>query len=119
MAKYYVESATLELVIQADDPYQASLWAVSRALQQIFLDPERNPAGGNGLPVQPAGGDFLLLDQELRVNEFGFGHTPYTCMETAPLVSQCGQLMSALRRIEKEGPFHRRRQPYSLPEADR
>ncbi|MAV37161.1 MAG: hypothetical protein CMJ59_17090 [Planctomycetaceae bacterium] len=119
MAKYYVESATLELVIQADDPYQASLWAVSRALQQIFLDPERNPAGDNGLPVQPAGGDFLLLDQELRVNEFGFGHTPYSSIETAPLVSQCGQLMSALRRIEKEGPFHRRRQPYSLPEADR
>ena len=42
MAKYYVESGTLKLVIQADDPLQASLWAVSRALQQVILSPRQD-----------------------------------------------------------------------------
>ena len=115
MAKYYVESGKLQLVIQADNPYQASLWAVSRALNQIFLDPDRNPVAD---AAQPAGAEFLLLDQELRVNEFGFGHTPFTGIETGPLVSQCGQLMAALRRIEKGGRFQRCRQPCSRPESD-
>ena len=105
MAKYYVESGTLKLVIQADDPLQASLWAVSRALQQVILSPRQDSEQSQqGSREKPPDTEFLVLGRDFRVNEFGFGHDRCTTIETADLVTQWGQLMTTLNRIEKKCP---------------
>ncbi|MEE3369854.1 MAG: hypothetical protein VX346_10965 [Planctomycetota bacterium] len=105
MAKYYVESGTLKLVIQADDPLQASLWAVSRALHQVILTPQQDSAQSPyGPRKKPPDTEFLVLGRDFRVNEFGFGNDRCTTIETADLVTQWGQLMATLNRIEKKCP---------------
>ena len=105
MAKYYVESGTLKLVIQADDPFQASLWAVSRALQQVMLSAGQNQERSQQIHREkPPDTEFLVLGRDFRVNEVGFGHDLCKCIETADLVAQWGQLMATLNRIENKCP---------------
>ena len=105
MAKYYVESGTLKLVIQADDPLQASLWAVSRALQQVILSPRQDSEESQRRHREkPPDTEFLVLGRDFQVNEFGFGRDRCTTIETADLVTQWRQLMPTLTRIEKKCP---------------
>ncbi len=101
MAKYYVQSGTLKMVVQADEARKAALWAVHRALQQVVpmyddleLDARRKHHRALRRGVQ-------VLSDTVTLSECGFD-APQVQFDTFDLVTEWNQLMVALARLEHE-----------------
>jgi hypothetical protein len=100
MAKYYVESGTMRAVVAAEDEQRAALWAVHRAMQQIvplYDDPTLSPAQKSAVAATEG---LLVLDDSIHLNEVGFGRDDGIKLDTADVVAQWHQLMTALTRLE-------------------
>lgn len=100
MAKYYVESGTLQLIVQADNAHKAALWAIHRAMQQILpvydeicLSPETKA------DVALTAG-AMVLGEEMNLSEVGFGGNDTIQFSTADIVIEWNQLMIALTKLE-------------------
>jgi hypothetical protein len=107
MAKFYVESGTLRMTVQADDAEKAALWAVHKALQQVL------PMEGDDLDEQPSLDVFekqrrvvargcMILGDSLRLSELGFGRPDAIRFATYDLVNEWSKLMLALARFEEQ-----------------
>ena len=100
MAKFYVQSGTLQLVTEADDSRGAALWAVHRCLEQVLPicpdDPE--PAEEKSERIEQRGA--VVLGDTILVNEQGFDHEPSEQFLTLELVSEWNQLITALARLQ-------------------
>ena len=100
MAKYYVESGTLQLIVQADDPHKAALWAVHRAMQQIvpvYDEVRLSPETKADIALTEGA---MVLGEELTLSEVGFDRTDGVSFDTADLVIEWNQLMIALTKLE-------------------
>jgi hypothetical protein len=102
MAKYYVESGTLQMVTDADDPRGAALWAVHRCMEQVMpvcpddpLTPEQKQSR-----LQQRGCD--VLGATVRISEQGFGREDVDQFETAELFAEWNQLLLAMSRLQRE-----------------
>lgn len=100
MAKYYVESGTLQLIVQADDAHKAALWAIHRAMQQILpvydeisLSPETKA------DIALTAG-AMVLGEEMKLSEVGFAGNDAIHFNTADMVIEWNQLMIALTKLE-------------------
>ncbi len=100
MAKYYVESGTMQTIISADDPQKAALLAVHQAIGQtlpLALDeatPEEKHAQLEFRGVQ-------VLGDEIFLNERGFGRKDGLRLDTYDVVIHWSQLMTALAKLER------------------
>ena len=101
MAKFYVESGTLQMVTEADDARGAALWAVHRCLEQVLpvcpddpLTPQEKSAR-----VQQRGCD--VLGPTIAVSERGLASDDAGRFETADLFVEWNQLMVAMTRLEQ------------------
>lgn len=100
MAKYYVQSGSMKMVIAAEDPRRAALWAVHRALEQVLpLDAEEP-----GPVMHPAAAAAMVLSGRVSFSEKGFEGTEPTAgsFSTVELVAEWSQLMVALSRMGLE-----------------
>jgi hypothetical protein len=95
MAKYYIESGNLQLVVHAKNSKGAALWAVHRSLARLlpFVADESRQSD--------------LLDQEqvtlgetITASERGFGRPDAQTFDTFDVVTEWNQLMVALERLE-------------------
>lgn len=100
MAKYYVESGTVRLIVDAADARRAALWAVHRTLEHILPQEEEELDVDNLPTCQPVGA--MVLGDAIRMSERGFGNTEATRFETLDIVSEWSQLMLAISRMEDE-----------------
>ena len=101
MAKYYVQSGTLQLVVQADDAHKAALWAVHRSMQQIlpiYDDEDLSPEAKHHTAMAEG---WLVLGDEITVNETGFGSRGCWHFATFDVVTEWNQLMIALAELER------------------
>ncbi len=99
MAKFYVSSGTLRVVIQAEDARRAALWAVHRVMQQIlpiFDDDEFTAHEKQRLAMHRG---FQMLENEICVNQRGFGEEG-CLLDTFDIVAEWSKLMIALTRME-------------------
>jgi hypothetical protein len=95
MAKFYVQSGSLEVVLQAHDSRCAAIWAVHRTLSPSlpFLCEES--------------GDYLALDdanrlgETIRVSERGFDSPGGAWFDTLDIVTEWNQLLVALDRLQE------------------
>ncbi len=100
MAKFYVQSGSFRLIVDATDARRAALWTVHRALEQILpnqdeeLDVDHLPA------CEPVGA--MVLGDAIRLSERGFDTTDTTQFETLDVVSEWSQLMMALSKMESD-----------------
>lgn len=100
MAKFYVESGSLRLVVDASDARRAALWAVHRSLEHI-LPNENEELDVDNLPeVEPIGA--MVLGDAIRLSERGFENQDAVHYDTLDVVSEWSQLMTALTRMERE-----------------
>lgn len=102
MAKFYVESGTLQMVTDAEDARGAALWAVHHSLEQVLpvcpddpLTPEQKRER-----IEQRGCD--VLGAEVVVSERGFGSSEAERFETAELFVEWNQLMIAVARLERQ-----------------
>jgi hypothetical protein len=95
MAKFYVQSGNLELVLQAHDSKCAAIWAVHRTLSPSlpFLCEE----AGDYLELDDAG----RLGDTIRVSERGFDSPGGAWFDTLDVVTEWNQLLVALDRLQE------------------
>lgn len=104
MAKFYVQSGTLKLVVHAAEADRAALWAVHKVLSQVlpvFDDPELSPQEKQ---VVVAFHGAQVLDEQVRLSEQGFDRDDAEIFDTAQLITEWAQLVLALSRIEQMSP---------------
>ncbi len=100
MAKFYIESGSLRLIVDAADARRAALWAVHRALEHILPNEEEELDVDNLPEVEPIGS--MVLGDAIRLSERGFENADAAQFETLDVVSEWSQLMQALTRMENE-----------------
>lgn len=95
MPKFYVQSANLEMVLQANDARCAAIWAVHRTLSPLlpFLCDE--PADCRA--ADRAG----RLGDTIRVNERGFDRPDSDIFDTLDIITEWNQLLVALDRLQE------------------
>ena len=99
MAKYYVQSGTLKVVVHANSPARAALWVVHHVLAQVlpvFDDAELNAEEKQA--VASFRGMQVLCD-EMHISEQGFDRPDATVARTSDLVTEWSQLVIALERL--------------------
>ena len=96
MAKFYVQSGSLELVLQAHDSRCAAIWAVHRTLSPSL------PFLCNAAENYQALVDSLLLGATIRVSERGFDSPGGHWFDTLDVVTEWNQLLVALDRLQEQ-----------------
>lgn len=96
MAKYYVQSGSMKMIVAAEDPRRAALWAVHRTLEQVIpLD----AADAESLAPKPVAS--MVLSGKVTCSEQGFqaAGPDSGSFSTIELVAEWSQLMTALSRM--------------------
>jgi hypothetical protein len=103
MAKYYVESGTLRMMVQADDVEKAALWAVHKALQQVlpFEEDESEEMSIADKQRRVVARGCMILGHSMRLSELGYGREDAARFATYDLVNEWSKLMLALARFEE------------------
>jgi hypothetical protein len=109
MPKYYVSSGNFQLVIEADHPRAAAIWAVHRCLSAVtpFLSEHE---GENALACRITGGELSYqaaepqrrLGETLQISEQGFGGADQQELATLPIVAEWSLLLVALDRLQRQ-----------------
>jgi len=94
MAKYYVESGTVRLIVSAADPRRAALWTVHRTLEHILPDAP--------VVIESEDEKFQVLGDRVRLSERGFDRADSAEFDTLELVSEWSRLMIALSKMESD-----------------
>ena len=101
MAKYYVESGTLQMITDAEDARGAALWAMHRAMEQVLPvcpDDPLTPLEKNERIRQRG---CVVLDGAIRISEQGFGREDAEAFETAEIFAEWNQLLMAVTKLER------------------
>ena len=101
MAKYYVQSGTLQLVTEAEDARGAALWAMHCCLEQVLPvcpDDPRTPQM-KWERMQERG--CAVLGSTILVSERGFANEDAAEFDTAEVFVEWNQLMMAMTRLER------------------
>jgi hypothetical protein len=101
MAKYYVESGTLQLVTEAEDARGAALWAVHRCLEQVLPICPDDPLTPQQKDERIRQRGCYVLAETIRTSEKGFGSRSADVHDTAELFVEWNQLIMAMSRLEK------------------
>lgn len=99
MAKFYVQSGTVKMVLQARDSRSAAIWVAHRTLGDSLPFMDEQPM--DGLPAEEvtAKADVARLDESIRVSQRGFDRTDAKVFETLDIVSEWSRLLVALERL--------------------
>jgi hypothetical protein len=94
MPKFYVQSGSLEMVLQAKDSRCAAIWAAHRTLSQSL------PFLCDDVTDYTQIADLTRLGDTIRVSQRGFGRPDAAVFDTLDIVSEWNQLLVALDRLQ-------------------
>src|SRR5688572_6965089 len=94
MAKFYVQSGELEVVLQAHDSRCAAIWAVHKTLSQTlpFLCEEAGDIAGLNAVTR--------LGDDVAVSQRGFDRADAEVFDTLDVITEWNQLLVALDRLQ-------------------
>ena len=97
MAKFYVESGNIQMVVHAENSRAAAIWVVHRTMSQLmpFLTDESRR-------LLSAIREPIVLGDKLNTNERGFGRTDGVAHDTFDVVTEWNRLMVALDKLQAE-----------------
>jgi hypothetical protein len=97
MAKYYVESGNLQMVVHAESPRAAAIWVIHRTMSQLmpFMSDESRR-------LLSAIREPIVLAETVTTNECGFGRGDGITHDTFAVVSEWNRLMLALDKLQAE-----------------
>ncbi len=104
MAKFYVQSGNLKMVLQARDSRCAAIWAAHRTLGDSLPIVKETTAEGTTTIETPAeevttNAEVSRLAETIRVSQRGFDRRDSTVYETLEIVSEWSRLLVALERL--------------------
>lgn len=102
MAKYYVQSGSVNLVVDAADELRAALWSVHRTMEPVIPSEEDclHDEEVDWHSVEAVGG--MVLGDTIRLSERGFNAEDATELDTWQVVAEWSQLMNALSRMQTD-----------------
>ena len=95
MAKFYVQSGELNLVLTANDSRAAAIWAVQRTMSQTL--PFLCDSPQDYLALTPV----TRLGDTISVSERGFDDASTEVFDTLDVMTEWNQLLVAIDRIER------------------
>ena len=100
MAKFYVASGELRVVVQADDARTAALWAMhlamSRSLNLDGIEPSLDQR------IDLATFDAVArFDRWMKISEIGFGREEAGKFDSLDIMIEWNQLATAIVRLER------------------
>lgn len=102
MAKFYVQSGTLQMVTDADDERGAALWAVHAAMEQVLPICPDDPLTPEEKSDHVAQRGCYVLGPTVGTSEVGFDRKDATVHDTADLFAEWNQLMVAMMRLQEQ-----------------
>ena len=97
MAKFYVESGSVQAVVDSVDCEGAALWVVNSVMGEMnsldLFDDE-------SMLLDPKDGDCHYLDSTIRVSEQGFGRENATIIQAEEAIQEWFELFQALSMME-------------------
>ena len=102
MAKFYVESGTLQLITDADDARGAALWAVHCAMEQVMPVCQDDPRTPQEKSEHVRQRGCYVLSDSIAISERGFGRKNGQRFDTAELFAEWNQLMIAIAKLQKQ-----------------
>lgn len=100
MAKYYVFSGTVRMIVDALAPDNAALWAVHRVMQQVLPVADDDGLSPQAKQIAATRQDAMVLGSEIQVSQSGFDAVGES-FNTADVVTEWSQLVAALAKIEE------------------
>ncbi len=94
MAKFYVQSGNLQMVLQAKDCRSAAIWAAHRTLSQSL------PFLCDDAEEYLALADLTKLGETVRVSQRGFAGSDYVEFQTLDVLQEWNRLLVALDRLQ-------------------
>jgi hypothetical protein len=105
MAKFYVQSGSVKMVLEARDSRCAAIWAAHRKLNETL------PFLGGDEPSSATSTNASGLAETIRVSQRGFDRQDATVFQTLDIVSEWSRLLVALDRL------HARVQAFTISRA--
>lgn len=93
MSKFYVQSGSLEMVLQARDSRCAAIWAAHRMLSRSLPFLCDDPADYTRLS------ELTNLGETIHVSQRGFDRADAIVFDTLDIVTEWNQLLVALDRL--------------------
>ncbi|MCS7470118.1 hypothetical protein NZK35_26025 [Stieleria sp. ICT_E10.1] len=101
MTKYFVQSGTLRTTVQAESSRKAALWAVHQAMQQVLPVDDTDGKSAESKTESAASGGIRVMDEIVRVSEFGFDREDAPVLSTMEVVRQWNEMFAALDRLQR------------------
>lgn len=101
MAKYYIQSGTLQAILDSDSADKAALWAVHRVMAQICPIYECDNLSYEEKEAEATIQSMLTLDETIRVSEQGFNCQYALKFDTQETVMEWHQLMIAFEKLQR------------------
>ncbi|HEY2412858.1 MAG TPA: hypothetical protein VGI40_11480 [Pirellulaceae bacterium] len=93
MAKFYVQSGTVKMILEARDSRCAAIWAAHRKLNETL------PFLGGEEPSNATNTNASGLAETMCVSQRGFDRKDATVFQTLDIVSEWSRLLVALDRL--------------------
>lgn len=100
MAKYYVESGEVRLVVQAEDPRMAALWTMHTAMEQSLTLDAVDFSDDQLEDLQNIDG-VAQFSRHILVSEIGLGRSEAGRFDALEIMIEWNQLAVALARLER------------------
>lgn len=100
MAKYYVQSGSVKMVMDASDVSGAALWAAHSKLGELSFMYENDEFTEDERIDQVMMQALIELEPTITVSELGFNRADAVHLETYDIAMQWHQLAQALNRLE-------------------
>lgn len=101
MPKYYVQSGTMQTIVQAESSRKAALWAVHQAMQQVLPIEDQSEDTPESKSEKAVQGGVAVLAANVTVSEQGFDREDAKSMATLEVVTEWNQMVTALDRLER------------------
>ena len=100
MAKYYVESGEVRLVVQAEDPRMAALWTMHTAMEQSLTLDAVDFSDDQLEDLKNIDG-VAQFSGHILVSEIGLGRSEAGRFDALEIMIEWNQLAVALARLER------------------
>lgn len=100
MAKYYVESGEVRLVVQAEDPRMAALWTMHTAMEQSLTLDAVDFSDDQLEDLKNIDG-VAQFSRHILVSEIGLGRSEAGRFDALEIMIEWNQLAVALARLER------------------
>jgi hypothetical protein len=104
MPKYYVSSGNFQLIIEADHPRAAAIWAVHRCLSAVtpFVSEQYDENTIDSDVIAETTEPQRRLGETVCVSEQGFDGADEQELATLPVVAEWSRLLVALDRLQQQ-----------------